>query len=80
MCQKAAEHLKRNYHCRVFIFGTLTRKDAFTDSSDIDIAIFGHSFDYYHDNWRRLSRASEKTYSRGAKKYEASQRFACSPD
>ncbi|HZK18956.1 MAG TPA: nucleotidyltransferase domain-containing protein [Clostridia bacterium] len=25
----------------MFIFGTLTRKDAFTDSSDIDIAISG---------------------------------------
>ncbi len=39
--QKAVEHLKRNYHCRVYLFGTLTRKEAFTDSSDIDIAVSG---------------------------------------
>jgi len=38
---RAAGHLKRKYRCKVFLFGSLLRKDKFMEHSDIDIAISG---------------------------------------
>ncbi|KJR95997.1 MAG: hypothetical protein VR68_16615 [Peptococcaceae bacterium BRH_c4a] len=35
----AAEHLKRNYKCKVYLFGSMAREDKFTDHSDIDLAV-----------------------------------------
>jgi len=37
----AAEHLKEQYGCRVFLFGSMLRKDRFMKHSDIDIAVLG---------------------------------------
>jgi len=39
LAEKAAEHLKQNYHCRVILFGSLLRKEKFMEHSDIDLAI-----------------------------------------
>ncbi|KAF1086390.1 hypothetical protein SPSYN_00108 [Sporotomaculum syntrophicum] len=39
LAYKAAEHLKQNYQCRVFLFGSLLEKEKFMEHSDIDLAI-----------------------------------------
>ena len=39
LAYKAAEHLKQNYQCQVFLFGSLLEKEKFMEHSDIDIVI-----------------------------------------
>lgn len=41
--RRAADHLKKNYGCRVILFGSLIREDRFAEHSDIDIAVSGLS-------------------------------------
>jgi predicted nucleotidyltransferase len=50
LARKAAEHLKQNYQCRVFLFGSLLEKGKFMEHSDIDIAIA--SLGNEHNFWR----------------------------
>jgi len=35
----AANHIKQQYNCRVFLFGSLLLKDKFMEHSDIDLAV-----------------------------------------
>jgi len=39
--QLAAKHVKQQYHCRVFLFGSLLLKSRFMEHSDIDLAVAG---------------------------------------
>ncbi len=39
--RRAALHLKKNYGCKVILFGSLLREDGFMEHSDIDIAVSG---------------------------------------
>jgi len=41
--RRAAVHLKKNYGCKVILFGSLLREDRFMEHSDIDIALSGLS-------------------------------------
>jgi len=41
--RRAAGHLKKNYGCKVTLFGSLLQKDKFMEHSDIDIAVSGLS-------------------------------------
>jgi len=41
--RRAAGHLKKNYGCKVTLFGSLLREDRFMEHSDIDIAVSGLS-------------------------------------
>jgi len=49
----AAEHLKKQYGCRVFLFGSILREDRFMRHSDIDIAVSG--LDTNINFWRLYS-------------------------
>ncbi|MBU4532062.1 MAG: nucleotidyltransferase domain-containing protein [Eubacteriales bacterium] len=37
----AADHLKKKYGCRVFLFGSIVNEQRFMDHSDIDMAVAG---------------------------------------
>lgn len=41
--RRAAGHMKKNYGCKVILFGSLLEKDRFMEHSDIDIAVSGLS-------------------------------------
>jgi len=49
----AAEHLKRHYKCRVYLFGSMVREDRFTDRSDIDLAVL--NLDSQTNFWKLYS-------------------------
>lgn len=53
LAREAADHIKHNYNCRVFLFGSLLRKENFMEHSDIDLAIMG--LDMNNNYWKLYS-------------------------